>query len=341
MRKDVALKKEYLHTEQNAGNLRIAAYRGRDTDGTEKCCLIRIAAGRIDKIDICAAGETGPGDVYMGVILNRNGNIAASFADIGRQAPVFVPGDHKPGTLLPLIIKTLPYREKLAKASACIPPKIADIVSAKAEHALKGACLYKAPGAFEKSIELVCETPGAKWVTEDEGLYEAALKAAADKDRIVLHKDTDVSLCALYGLTSKLDRVFSQRVSLKSGAEIVITETEAICVIDVNSAKSLTGKDKEETFLKLNLEAVGEIITQISARDLCGIIMVDLINMKDKNSETILIDELRSGLSLLDPPARLEDITKLGIAEISRRRLGGSISQYRNFIDSTILTQKM
>jgi ribonuclease G len=250
-----------------------------------------------------------------------------------------VPGDIKPGTLLPLIIKTLPYREKLAKASAKIPAEIEEAVTAKAEHSVKGALLYKNAGAFENSIRLVCETPGAKWVTEDKVLYERALLEASDKSRIVLHSDTDVSLCALYGLTSKLDRVLTPRVKLKSGAEIVITETEAMCVIDVNSAKALTGKDKEEVFLKLNMEAAKEIALQIGARDLSGIIMADMISMKSKESETILLEHLSALLKGLEPPARLEDITKLGIVEISRKRLNGSIASEKAFLNSTILTK--
>ena len=155
----------------------------------------------------------------------------------------------------------------------------------------------------------------------------------------MLHSDGNVSLCALYGLSGKLEHTLSQRVNLKSGAEIVITETEAMCVIDVNSARALTGKDKEETFLKLNMEAAEEICVQISARNLSGIIMVDMISMRSKESETILLDKLSSLLKGLTPPARLEDITKLGIVEISRKRLKGSISSEKAFLDSTILTK--
>ncbi len=340
MRKDILEKKEYLFGEQKLKDLRYAAYRGADRDGCEKVCLIRINGNAIDRIDIFRPQDMECGDIYMGRIENSNKNIAASFADIGRKEPVFIPGGYKPGTELPLVIKTLPYREKLAKASADIPAELAEEIGRKAEHALKGAVLYKAPGAFYLSVKEVCETSGAKWVTEDKVLYERARKISHDAESIVLHEDESVSLSALYGLGAKLERVLSPRVNLKSGAEIVITETEAMCVIDVNSARSLAGKDREETFLKLNLEAAHEICTQISARNLSGIILVDFISMKDKKSETILIEELKAGLSLMKPQARFEDITKLGIAEISRKRLSGSIAAQRNYIDSTILLKK-
>ena len=339
MRKDVAAKKEYIRTEQALKNLRYAAYMGADDDGNEKVCILRIAGDEIDMIDIFRPGDLRPGDVFMGRIENCNENIAVSFADIGKKDPVFIQGKIKPGTELPLCIKTLPYREKLAKATVKIETDIAEAVSAKAAHALKGALLYRAEGAFEKSIAESCSTEGAKWVTENEKLYELALAEAADKNRIVLHKDENLSLCALYGLKTKLAHVLSPRVDLRSGAQIVISETEAMCVIDVNSAKSLTGKNKDETFLKLNLEASEEIVRQLSARNISGIIMVDFINMKSKESETILLENFDRRLKTLKPPARLEDITKLGIAEISRKRLRGSIASEKAFLDRTILTK--
>ena len=65
--------------------------------------------------------------------------------------------------------------------------------------------------------------------------------------------------------------------------------------------------------------------------------MVDFINMRSKESETILLEEFNSRLKALTPPARLEDITKLGIAEISRKRVGGSISAEKAFLNRTIL----
>ena len=339
MRKDILEKKEYLLSEQALKDLRYAAYKGEDENGCEKDCILRISGNAIDKIDIFRPADMECGDIYLGRIENSNKNIAASFADIGRKDPVFVPGEYRPGTEMPLLIKTLPYREKLAKASVKIPESLKEKVDNKAEHALKGALLYKAPGAFEMSLKEACEIPGAKWVTQDRGLYERAVEYAGENDSIVLHSDELVSLCALYGLGGKLDRVLSPRVNLKSGAEIVITETEAMCVIDVNSAKALSGKDKEETFLKLNLEAAREICIQIAARNIGGIIMADMISMKSKESETILLEELDRLLKGIDPPARLEDITKLGIVEISRKRLKGSINSEKAFLNSTILTK--
>lgn len=56
----------------------------------------------------------------------------------------------------------------------------------------------------------------------------------------------------------------------------MIEPTEALTVIDVNTAKSVSKKTSEETYLKTNLEAAGEIAVpaapQESLRDhYCGL----------------------------------------------------------------------
>ncbi len=337
MRKDLIIKKEYLKNEQSSTDLRFVAYRGSDKDGNEKDCIIKLCDNKIERIDIYRPDDMETGNIYMGRIENTNKNISASFADIGLTEPVFVPGSHKAGTELPLIIKTLPYKTKLAKASDKIPAELSEAVFAKAAHSVKGSLLYKAPGPLEKSLDEMDRAGNAKWMTEDKIMYERAVAVCGKNDRLILHDASDISLCALYGLSTKLSHVFSSKVDLKSGAQIVIAETEAMCVIDVNSAKALKGGEREDTFLKINIEAGREICSQIAARNVSGIILIDFISMKDAESETILLEDLRQRLVKLDPPAKLEDITKLGIVEISRKRLKGSIGAEKAFIDSTIL----
>ena len=67
---------------------------------------------------------------------------------------------------------------------------------------------------------------------------------------------------------------------LKSGGYIVIDHTEALVAIDVNTGKYVGKRDFEETVLKINLEAVGEVVRQIRLRDLGGIIIIDFIDME-------------------------------------------------------------
>ena len=71
---------------------------------------------------------------------------------------------------------------------------------------------------------------------------------------------------------------------LKSGGYIVIDHTEALVAIDVNTGKYVGKRDFEQTVLKINLEAVGEVVRQIRLRDLGGIIIIDFIDMESRRA---------------------------------------------------------
>ena len=69
-----------------------------------------------------------------------------------------------------------------------------------------------------------------------------------------------------YNVEKQIDFVFKPEVQLKSGGSIVITPTEALVSIDVNSGKSTTERDIEPTAVKTNLEAAKEIAKTIKTQ---------------------------------------------------------------------------
>ena len=320
-------------------DLRFAAFSGLSQDGAEKICILELGKNRILRVYIQTEGELMSGDIYMGRVEKSSAGIGACFADIGKKEPVFLAEKLPVGCELPLRIKSPARGEKKAMASRKIPEELAGIIAEKASHAVKGSCLYRKPTPLEKTLMLAAENEDALWITADKALYEKALALAPEKARLRLHDDGDISLCALYGLRTKLAHLLSARVNLPSGGELVIQETEAMVVADVNSAKSIRGKEKEKTILALNLEAAEELVYQIEARRLSGILMVDFVNMKEKDSETILLSKLKELSEYCNPRYKVEDITKLGIVEMSRRRTEDSIRSEKDFLNSTILTE--
>ena len=100
---------------------------------------------------------------------------------------------------------------------------------------------------------------------------------------------------------------------------IVIEETEALTVIDVNSKKKINETNKSKNALSVNLIAIEEIIRQISFRDISGIIIVDFINMKTKEKE--ILEENIKKLEITDNKIwNFHGFTKLGLYEITRQR---------------------
>ncbi len=162
-------------------------------------------------------------------------------------------------------------------------------------------------------------------VTDSELVYNQIMEEFWDSDqelcdRVKKYHDT-YPLMKLYSLETVLEKALSKKVWLKSGGYLYIEPTEALTVIDVNTGKFLAGKDSEKTFLKINLEAAEEISVQLKLRNISGIIVVDFIDMKDKEDNDTLISALKNHLRNDTVKTTFVDITPLGLAEITRQKI--------------------
>jgi ribonuclease G len=123
------------------------------------------------------------------------------------------------------------------------------------------------------------------------------------------------------GIEKDIERALRRRVWLKSGGYIVIDHTEALVSIDVNTGKYVGKRDFEQTVLKINLEAVGEIVRQIRLRDLGGIIIIDFIDMESADHREQVYRAMKRALA--DDKARTNvlEISELGLVEMTRKRV--------------------
>ena len=124
---------------------------------------------------------------------------------------------------------------------------------------------------------------------------------------------------------TQIDKLRDKRVWLKSGAFIVIEQTEACVVIDVNTSK-YTGKKSEAVKLKTNLEAAKEIAVQLRLRNLSGIIIIDFIAMKAQSDVENLTAHLRAELAKDRIPTAVVGMTALGLMELTRKRVRSSFT---------------
>lgn len=161
---------------------------------------------------------------------------------------------------------------------------------------------------------------GDEIVTDDVEIYNEIL-AENSNAGVRLYEDKEISLMRAYSIETRIDKILSKNVWLKNGGYLVIEPTEALTVIDVNTGKfDGKEKDREETFLKINLEASKEIARQLRLRNISGIILVDFINMKNPDNRKILISDLEKQLYKDRIPTRFVDFTKLGLAEVTRQK---------------------
>ncbi len=137
--------------------------------------------------------------------------------------------------------------------------------------------------------------------------------------------DRDELIFEATGIEKEIDKALRRRVWLKSGGYIVIDHTEALVAIDVNTGKYVGKRDFEETILKINLEAVGEVVRQIRLRDLGGIIIIDFIDMDRADHREQVFKALLKVLA--DDKARTNvlEISELGLVEMTRKRVRQSL----------------
>lgn len=194
-----------------------------------------------------------------------------------------------------------------------------------AAHRTCFSCLKKPEESFENILDnRIPMEEYAEILTDDETLYAplcAYAEAHLPGKKVRLYQDS-FPLEKLYGLHTKLEEALNPRVWLKCGGYLVIQPTEALTVIDVNSGKYEAGKRaEEESAFKVNLEAAEEIALQLRLRNLSGIIVVDFINMQNKEYQKSLMSSLKGFVRRDKVRTVVVDMTPLGLVEMTRKKV--------------------
>lgn len=182
------------------------------------------------------------------------------------------------------------------------------------------SCIYQGTPSYIEYLHHISDLGYEEIVTDIPQVYEALQTYYKGIMSVRFYEDT-FPLKKLYSIDSKMDELFSKQIYLKSGGTIVIEYTEAMTVIDVNTGKCVAKKDKDTLNYQINLEAAREIAKQLRLRNISGIIIVDFINMDNKEYEKKLILELKQLLKLDSVPSNYVDMTSLGLVEITRKKV--------------------
>ena len=124
-----------------------------------------------------------------------------------------------------------------------------------------------------------------------------------------------------FGIEKKIIDINNPVVNLKSGGYLVINQTEALVAIDINSGKSTKQRNIEDTAFKTNLEAAEEISRQLRIRDLAGLIVIDFIDMLDRNHNYKVEKKLKDFVKNDRARIQIGRISNFGLLELSRQRL--------------------
>ncbi len=130
-----------------------------------------------------------------------------------------------------------------------------------------------------------------------------------------------------YNVESQIESIFNRQVPLPSGGSIVIDIGEAMVAIDVNSGKTTSASELEETAVKTNLEAAEEIAHQLRLRDLGGLIVIDFIDMFQKKNKSLVEKKLKQSCKIDKARVNISRISRFGLMEMSRQRLSPPVKE--------------
>jgi len=124
-----------------------------------------------------------------------------------------------------------------------------------------------------------------------------------------------------YRIEKDLEKSLRRKVWLKSGGYLLFDHAEALLAIDVNTGRNIGKKDLEETIYTTNVEAVEEICRQMRLRDIGGLIVIDFIDMRDKNNVRKIEEAMRKALKRDNSATSMTGLSKFCLMEITRKRV--------------------
>ena len=140
-----------------------------------------------------------------------------------------------------------------------------------------------------------------------------------------------------FDVERQIELIHSREVPLPSGGGLVIEQTEALVAVDVNSGRSRSSRDSEDNAVKTNTEAVDEVCRQLRLRDLGGLLILDLIDMRHMRNRKKIEDRINENLKRDRAKTTTLRISQFGLVEMTRQRMRPSMRK-AHFIECTQCT---
>ncbi|WP_027186228.1 Rne/Rng family ribonuclease [Desulfovibrio inopinatus] len=189
--------------------------------------------------------------------------------------------------------------------------------------------VYKEADLSARAVrDYLTEDIGEIWVDDKDTANRvsemAALIFPRRTDIVKVHSDLDVPLWDRFGLRKQIEQIHGREVTLPSGGRLVFDHTEALTAVDINSGKIGGESNFKEMALKINKESAVEIAQQLRLRDIGGQVVIDFIEMKDRKHCGEVEKALRQAFKLDRARTDVGKISRFGLLELVRQRLGSS-----------------
>lgn len=145
---------------------------------------------------------------------------------------------------------------------------------------------------------------------------------APERSSIVKLYESKVPIFDNFSVTKQIKTSLGRNVTYKHGAYLIIEQTEALHVVDVNSGnRSRSNEDQEANAIDVNLGAADELARQLRLRDMGGIIVVDFIDMNLPEHRQQLYERMVENMRNDRARHTILPLSKFGLMQITRQRV--------------------
>lgn len=200
-----------------------------------------------------------------------------------------------------------------------------------AEKIAGGTAPLKVASELDRTTALIRDTVNDSFqaiYTDDRDIYDEVksyIKSfsnnKSDADIVKLYKEK-TPIFEHFNVAKQIKGSFGKIVTIKNGIYLIIEQTEAMCVIDVNSGNRVkSSNSQEENAIQVNLAAAAEIARQMRLRDIGGIIVIDFIDMATAANRTALYKAMCDLMSNDRARHTVLQLSKFGLMQITRQRI--------------------
>lgn len=178
---------------------------------------------------------------------------------------------------------------------------------------------------FDTMEKVLPKTGACEVYIDDHPTYEQFKQREMNPNGTVAYYRQRENIFRFYHIEPEIEKLLKKIVWLKNGAYIIIEQTEAMVVIDVNTGKFSGKASQRSTILQTNLEAAKEIANQLKLRNLGGMILIDFINMKEKEDRKMVQETLQNQVKNDETRTTIVGFTELGILQVTRKKVKESV----------------
>lgn len=274
------------------------------------------------------------GAVVLGRVTRIDPSLHAAFVEIGLDQPGMLPlkkQGQQPNEGQPLVVQVRrDGREgKAARLSVTIHTDIA--YADKLVQAKPVTCLVPPPNAWQtclaaldpdEIVEVACDrrvdvAAVQRWCAQHAAELAARVRHVPMRDWQPERAEVEEQIAA----------ALDETVTLPCGGNLLVEPVRTLTAIDVNSAAATRKAGMELTALTVNLDAAAEVPRQLALRNLGGIVVVDFIDLENRNKREQVLERLRAAAAI-DPAIEwVGNMSRLGLVEILRRRRGPTLAE--------------